>query len=99
MKRRTNRNFTDEVLRWVVTIIGVVLLVRLAFTLLNLVFNFSATPLGRLLNEGELFARMTDVSPHGVARQIVILVLIAIVVGVAQRTKREPGEDEHTSQE
>jgi hypothetical protein len=96
MKVHSNRSIIAEVLRWVVTLLGVVLAVRLVLTLFNLLFNVWATPLGRLLSEGELVARIADVSPLGIARQLGVILVIATVIAVARRT-RHSGNDQPTT--
>lgn len=97
MMLNDNRSIIAEVLRWVVTLIGVVLAVRLVLTLFNLLFNFWATPLGRLLSAGELFARIADASSLGMARQLGIILGIATVIVIAKRASRsgndQPSDD------
>lgn len=99
MKAKTRVSFFAELLGWVATIVVVGLGLRLALTLFNLTFNFSATPLGRLLNEGELAERIADVSPFGIARQLAIVVAIAAIIVVAQRAKRRGEEPFDRSQQ
>lgn len=96
MKVNSSRSIFAEVLGWVATLIGVVLAVRLLLTLFNLLFNFWATPLGRLLSEGELLARIADVSPLGIARQLGVILVIATVIVIARRT-RPSGNDQPTT--
>jgi hypothetical protein len=93
MKLNHNRSIIADVLRWAFTLIGVVLAVRLVLTLFNLLFNFWATPLGRLLSEGELLARIADASPLGIARQLGVILVIATVIVIAKRASRS-GNDQ-----
>jgi hypothetical protein len=92
VKLNHNQSIIADVLRWAITLIGVALAVRLVLTLFNLLFNFWATPLGHLLSEGELVARIADASPLGLARQLGVILAIATVIAIATRASRSASD-------
>jgi hypothetical protein len=66
--------------------------VRLAITLFNLVFNFSGTPIGRLINEGAFFEQINHISPTNIAIQIAIIVVVVTILIISKKTKRKSDE-------
>lgn len=88
MDTNQSNSLSKTIFEWVFTIIAVVLLARLAFVLINLVFNFSETPPGRRLAEGPPFEFLTSVSPKAILIQIVIFVVIATILVASKREEK-----------
>lgn len=87
MSKNESDSRIETVFEWVVAIIGIVLLARLAYLLFNLVFNFSETPLGRRLAEGTPIEFLLNLSPRAILIQIAIFVVIATVLVLSNREK------------
>lgn len=84
-----------QVLAWILTIIGVVLLARLAIALFNLTFNFSETPIGGRVAEsgiGGFVERLGSLSPRAVIIQTGIIIAVLTFIVVSRKTKRKSGE-------
>ena len=94
MKPKTATSLIRNVLEWIFTLVEIVLFVRLILLLVNVVFNFSQTRIGRLINEGAFFERLTDISPYNIAIQIAIIVVAVIMLSNLKKSKSNTGETE-----
>ncbi len=87
MSKNESDSRTETAFEWVIAIIGIVLLARLAYLLFNLIFNFSETPLGQRLAEGTPIEFLLSLSPRAILIQVAIFVVIATALVMLNREK------------
>lgn len=87
MSNNESDSRVETVVEWVIAIIGIVLLARLAYLLFNVVFNFSETPIGQRLAEGTPIEFLLSLSPRAILIQVAIFVVIATAFIILNRKK------------
>jgi hypothetical protein len=91
MKSSQPESLIGTFVKWVLTIVGAVLLVRLVILVLNVAFNFWSTPLGRLIAEGAFLDRMSDMNFSKIAVQAAIVLAIAAVLTIVESANSNKG--------
>lgn len=78
-----------EISKWILTVVAFVLFVRLAMKLFNMLFSFSETPIGRLVQNGTFLERFSDINPFKLVVQTAItIVIVAVIISVNKKKKK-----------